>query len=68
MMSHCSGGRQPQGKEGSPGHFHPIEQVFAKLKALLRKAEEKQLKSHGSAWANYSTISNPTSAQTTPKT
>jgi hypothetical protein len=26
------------------------------------------LKSHGSAWANYSTISNPTSAQTTPKT
>jgi transposase len=45
--------------------LNPIEQVFAKLKLLLRKAAERSSKQHGNASAPCSTPSRHTNAQTT---
>src|SRR5690606_26279062 len=48
--------------------LNPIEQVFAKLKALLRKAAERTVEPPGDASANSSTTSPPPSAPTTSRT
>ena len=45
--------------------LNPIEQVFAKLKLLLRKAAERTVEGHGNASAPCLTPSHLTNAQTT---
>ena len=48
--------------------LNPIEQVFAKLKTLLRKADERTVEPRGGASDRSSTPSRPTNARTTSET
>jgi transposase len=48
--------------------LNPIEQLFAKLKTLLRKAGERPLKRPGDGSARFSMSSVPSNAQTISKT
>jgi hypothetical protein len=48
--------------------LNPIEQVFAKLKTLLRKAGERMVEDLGNASAHYSTPSPRQNAPTTSET
>ena len=48
--------------------LNPIEQVFAKLKTLLRKLDPRSIEQPGRASASSSTPSAPKSAQTTSQT
>ena len=48
--------------------LNPIEQVFAKLKHLLRKAAKRTAEPHGGISVNFLTNSHPTNAPTTSPT
>ena len=48
--------------------LNPIEQVFAKLKTLLRKADPRTTEIPGARSAHCSTVSPPRNAQTTSPT
>jgi transposase len=48
--------------------FNPIEQLFAKLKALLRKAAERSTRASGTALQLFSTLSRPMNVPTTSAT